>query len=296
VGNPTVGKRTAFRPPFPACFTHAVFLLAASKKGKVIDVKKWICLLLAAVVLALSMAALAEDVHAEATEAPAEAVEAPAERSSWLSEAFEKVGEWKWYTVAVLVALAAFALFMTVGAKRARWNARELASAAMCIAIAFALSSIRLFRAAQGGSITLVSMLPLILYSMAFGPIKGIIVGCAYGLLQLIQDPYVIHPVQLLVDYPLAFAAVSLCCLAKLTKLPARWQLLIAVPLGYFGRFAMSVLSGVVFFAEYAGEEGALLYSVGYNLSYLGPEALLCAALALVPGVYKLVDAMRKRP
>ena len=270
-----------------------------------INVKRWICLLLAAVVLALSAAALAvaeipaEGIELPAAEAQAPAVEAEApaeEEPSWLSEVFAKVAEWKWYTVAVLVALAAFALFMTVGAKRARWNARELASAAMCIAIAFALSSIRLFRAAQGGSITLVSMLPLILYSMAFGPIKGIIVGCAYGLLQLVQDPYVIHPVQLLIDYPLAFAAVSLCCLAKLTKLPARWQLLIAVPLGYFGRFAMSVLSGVVFFAEYAGEEGALLYSVGYNLSYLGPEALLCAALALVPGVYKLVDAMRKRP
>lgn len=187
-------------------------------------------------------------------------------------------------TIGVLLVLMIAALM--VSAKRVKWNASMIAKAAICIALAYVFSIIKVFRMPMGGSVTLVSMLPLILFALAFGPLEGVLIGCVYGLLQLLIDPYVIHPMQLLVDYPMAFAATTLACVAA--PLPQRFRLPAAVLLGYLGRYIMAVISGVVFFAEYAGEQGALAYSLIYNLSYLGPEALLCMVVALVPGMHRL--------
>jgi thiamine transporter len=166
----------------------------------------------------------------------------------------------------------------------------------MCIAVAFVLSCIKLFRMPQGGSVTPAAMMPLVLFALAFGPGQGIVVGCAFGLLQLIEDFYVIHPVQLLVDYPMAYAALALGCVALwLPEKYERFRLPMAVLLGYFGRYLMASISGAVFFAEYAGEQNAWVYSLGYNLSYLGTEALIASALAFMPGFGRILKLMRSK-
>lgn len=78
----------------------------------------------------------------------------------------------------------------------------------------------------------------------------GALVSCAYGLLDLLNDPFVIHPIQLLVDYPLAFGFMALGGFAGKLPLSKRYILPTAVHLlGYIGRYAMAVLSGTVFFA-----------------------------------------------
>ncbi|MBR2384770.1 MAG: energy-coupled thiamine transporter ThiT, partial [Clostridia bacterium] len=70
----------------------------------------------------------------------------------------------------------------------------------MCVALSFALSYIKLFEMPQGGSVTLFSMLPIMLFSYIYGMKKGLLVGVIYGLLQAVQDPYIIHPAQFLLD------------------------------------------------------------------------------------------------
>lgn len=40
-------------------------------------------------------------------------------------------------------------------------------------------------------------------------------VGFVYGLLQSMQDPYIIHPAQFLLDYPIAFAMAGLAGILK---------------------------------------------------------------------------------
>lgn len=200
-----------------------------------------------------------------------------------------KLGEW--------IAVGALAALMCVGLvfsrRRVKWDARMLAKAALCLALSYLLGLIRLFRMPMGGSVTLAAMLPLVLLAYAFGPLEGVLTGCAYGLLALMIDPYVIHPVQLLLDYPIAYAALSLGCLAKKLPLNEKLRLPAACLLAYLGRWAAAVLSGVVFFAEYAGEQGALLYSVIYNLSYLAPEAAICVAVCLIPGMHRLPALIR---
>lgn len=201
--------------------------------------------------------------------------------------------EIKWYTAVILGLLVAMFFALTFGAKRAKWNARRLANAAMCIAIAFVLSLIKIWEMPQGGTITPASMLPLVLFCLAAGPWQGIAMGCAYGMLQLLDNPYVIHPVQLLVDYPLAFGAVALACVAA--KIPVRdsVKLPIAVLLGFVGRYIMAVISGTVFFAEHAGDQNALIYSLGYNIAYLGPDCIVCMLVACVPGMSRLWKSMK---
>lgn len=195
--------------------------------------------------------------------------------------------------LAVICLLVAMAVCIFISAKRAKWNAAMIAKAAMCIALSYLLSMIKVFRMPMGGTVTLASMLPLVLFAVAYGPLEGIVIGCTYGLLQLLIDPYVIHPLQLLVDYPMAYASVVLACVANVLPVKKAFKLPIAVILGYLGRYLMAVLSGCVFFAEYAGEQNALIYSLVYNISYIGPEMIACAALMFIPSAHRLPEIIR---
>ncbi len=202
--------------------------------------------------------------------------------------------ELKWYTAAILLALAAMGVMLYKAARATRWNSRRIANAAMCIAIAYVLSCIKLYRLPQGGSITPASMLPLVMFSVACGPTQGFLVGCAYGLLDLLQEPYVIHPIQLLVDYPLAFGAIAISGLVNSIPMKKPFKLPIAVLIGAIGRYCMAVLSGTVFFAESAPMgQSAVIYSLLYNFSYLGWDALICIVIAAVPGMYRIVEIIR---
>lgn len=207
---------------------------------------------------------------------------------------FTELLELKWYTAAVILCLAALGIILFAAARKTRWDSRRIANASMCIAIAFILSCIKLYRMPQGGSITPASMLPLVAFAVACGPLQGAIVGCAYGLIGLIQDPYVIHPVQMLVDYPLAFGALALGGLVCLLPIKKELKLPLAILIGGIGRYAMAVLSGTVFFSEYApADQSAFIYSLIYNISYLGPDVLVCMFIACLPGISRIVDLIR---
>lgn len=85
-----------------------------------------------------------------------------------------------------------------------------LVHGALCIAISFVLSYFKLFSMPNGGSITLASMLPLMVYSNRYGAKYGVMAGVVYGFLQYIQKPEMTHWIQMLVDYPVAFGVIGL--------------------------------------------------------------------------------------
>ena len=272
--------------------------------------KKWLRLLTAMLlVLTLAFApALAETTEPTATPevvdtadsaddaSVEETVEAEVEEEeSWAEDAFGSLLGMNWYTLMILVVLVVVGVILCARS-RSSWTARRMAYAAMCIAIAFVLSCIKLFRMPHGGSVTPAAMLPLILFALACGPVQGVVVGCAFGLLQLIEDFYVIHPIQLLVDNPMAYAALALACVVNLLPIKNdRIKLPLAVLLGYLGRYIMATISGAVFFAEYAGEQNAWIYSLSYNISYLGVEAVLACVSACIPGFHRILAMMKKK-
>ncbi len=214
----------------------------------------------------------------------------------WLTGTFaKKMLGTPWYVWMIVALLIALFFALTRLGKREQWNSKRIAYAAMCIAVAFVLSCLRLYKMPSGGSITPLSMLPIILFSLAFGPSQGALVGCAYGLLQLLQDPTgAIHPIQILIDFPLAFAALALAGFAAKLPLEKFWKLPLAVVFAALGRYALAVLSGVVFFGANApAGQPVLLYSLLYNLTYLGPDALLCLGCALfIPAIARLVKLL----
>ena len=73
---------------------------------------------------------------------------------------------------------------------------KSIAFAGVTIALSFALSYVKLFSLPQGGSVTLASMLPLIIYAYVFGARKGLLAGVIYGVLQCLQSPQFYQPMQ----------------------------------------------------------------------------------------------------
>ena len=157
-------------------------------------------------------------------------------------------------------------------------DTRVLTEAALAVALSFVLGFIVLFKMPFGGSVSL-EMIPLILLSLRQGWRVGIVAGAAYGLLDLVIDPYVVHPLQLLLDYPLAFGALGLAGLFKPTVRGAVLGATVAV----FARFVCHFLSGVIFFVSYAPVGwNPYLYSAAYNVTYLAPSLAIAIVVTVV--------------
>jgi thiamine transporter len=150
-------------------------------------------------------------------------------------------------------------------------DTRILAEAALTIALAFVLGLIKVFEMPFGGSISL-EMIPLLLLALRQGPVVGMVTGAAYGMLNLAVEPFIVHPVQVIFDYPLPFAALGLAGIFMPTLRGAIAGTVIAV----LARFAAHFVSGVVFFASYAPEGwNPYVYSALYNATYLVPSLII---------------------
>jgi thiamine transporter len=209
----------------------------------------------------------------------------------FFSQMFEKFAELSPNTIAVLALLVLIGVGGTIIIRKSRqvnFTTRMLVFASICIALSFVLSYIRLARMPQGGSITPASMLPVMAFAYIFGPVPGVIAGIAYGFLQFIQDSYLVHWIQLFIDYPIAFGCLGL---AGLFRKNFRLGILIAV----LGRFLMHFLTGIIFFAEYAGDQHVVLYSLGYNGSYLAVELAICLIIVSLPQVKNMLNQLQTR-
>ncbi len=200
----------------------------------------------------------------------------------------------------IAAAIAFAAVLLALRARRKKQGAasgtgmkktdvRALVYGALCLSLSFVLSYFKLFELPMGGTVTLLSMLPVAAYAAMFGPVFGFTAALAYSFLQVVQGAYVVHWAQFLLDYTLGFTCLGLASLFP-KKLP------LGLTLAGFGRFVCSTLSGVIFFSAYAAEAGfqsAWLYSIAYNGSTIGTDTLLCVLVALLPSVRRLLERMK---
>lgn len=194
-----------------------------------------------------------------------------------------------------LVILILVLLFLAAGfiKKRSKkLSIQQLAFCAVAIALGTVLSNIKVFSFPTGGSITLLSMLVICLPGYWFGLGAGVLTGVAYGVLQMLVDPYILFPAQLVVDYLLAFGALGLSglfCKRKHGLIPG-------YILAVLGRYAFSVLSGWLFFGMYAWEGwNPLPYSLAYNAIYIFAEAAVTIVILLLPPVRKALEMVKKQ-
>lgn len=191
--------------------------------------------------------------------------------------------------VGMIVSAVVFMVIMVVmwfvGDKRKMSDTRSIVYGAISIALSFALSYAKLFKLPQGGSVTFASLLPLMVYCCMFGTRRGLVVCTIYGVLQALQDPFIIHPMQFLLDYPLAFGLIGVSSIF-MEKGVFKEKKIVAFLLGgiiaVVLRYACHVCSGVFAFADYADLDkygSAIVYSMAYN-----SFTFVDMALALVAG------------
>ena len=178
-----------------------------------------------------------------------------------------------------------------------------LCECSILIALAIALSFIRLWKMPMGGSVTLVSMLPIFLIAIKHSA------GWAYGsaflfsLVQLAQaliegdvfvycEGWLTVVICVLFDYLVPFTGLALAGLGKNLRLyrvregrEPREVRSFGIFLGIFVaillRFACHYITGVAIWGQWAPEGmGAWVYSLLYNGGYLLPELILTLAVA----------------
>lgn len=194
-------------------------------------------------------------------------------------------------TIGVIILLFILILIPDKNSKNKKADAKALTTSAILIALAMVLGQIKLFRMPQGGSITALSMLPIALCAYLLGTRKGVMAGMCVGLLNLIFGPYVIHPVQLIIDYPLAFGALGLGGIFRNQKN----GLLKTYLFGVFCRYICAFISGVVFFGSYAPENfNAVTWSLWYNFTYMSVEAVITSIIICIPVVKENVRRLEK--
>lgn len=175
--------------------------------------------------------------------------------------------------------------------RNGKLSIKQLVFCAMAVALGTVLSNIKLFHFPWGGSITLMSMLVVCLPGYFFGLGAGLMTGLAYGVLQLLIDPYVLFPLQLVVDYLLAFGALGLSGLYSKERNGLVKGYIAAV----LGRYVFAVISGWIFFGEYAWEGWPTLpYSLAYNGIYIFAEAVVSIIVILLPPVRSAVGQIKK--
>lgn len=185
-----------------------------------------------------------------------------------------------------------------------------LVEGAIMVALAFVLSLLPKFipflNLPWGGSITLFSMLPIVVYSIRNGVKNGLLCSFAYALTQLAQGIFMdgllgwgLTPVMLIscmfLDYIGAFTVLGFAGMFRKKEMKG-W--IIGTVSVIFVRYVLHVISGAVIFAT-AGKlwEGLnisepWLYSLVYNACYMLPELIFTtigAVLLFKSGVIKMI-------
>lgn len=194
--------------------------------------------------------------------------------------------------VIVILLIAAAVMRQRRAVRKTFLTTKQLVYSAAAVALAVVCSMIKLFEMPMGGSVTLLSMLFIVLIAYWYGPYVGIMTAVAYGLVQFVMEPIFYTLPQMLLDYPLAFGALGLAGFFHKKK----WGLQTGYIVGVIGRFVFATISGVVFFGAFAPEGmHPLVYSAGYQASYLIPEAVVTLIIICIPPVTKALAHVKQQ-
>lgn len=201
----------------------------------------------------------------------------------------------------VLLLVVIFALSCT---SKKRFTAKKVALAGVCAAASFVLALLKFKPVKYGGSITLASFVPILIYAYAFGAREGFLLGLIHGLLNFIESPYILTPATFIFDYLLAFASVGV--MGFFGKMPRKEKGCLPVLLGAIAvfslRFASHLVSGMIFFLNDAvwvsfpnwATGNAFIYSLVYQCVYIPLDAVIAITVLLFLCKSGVLDKMLK--
>ncbi len=195
------------------------------------------------------------------------------------------------YIALFVIILAIFCVIFAINkSPKQQLKTKQLAFCAVSIALATVTSYIKFASLPMGGSITLFSMFFICFVGYLYGFKVGIATGIAYGILQLITGPYIIAPLQVLLDYPLAFGALGISGFFCNSK----YGLIKGFIAGTVGRYICHVISGYIFFLSYAPDTmNPILYTLSYNATYILPEMIATIIILCIPAVNKALKQVK---
>lgn len=201
------------------------------------------------------------------------------------------------YAACVAAGIMLFLLaiyFAGKSSEKNRMSTKQLIFCAASMALAFVTSYIKIFEMPWGGSVTLCSMLFIVMAANWYGVKTGVLVGLAYGILQFIQEPYVLSFFQVCCDYVLAFAALGVAgFFARSPK-----GLIKGYAAAVLARGAFHALGGYLYWMSYMPDNFPPslkgVYPIVYNYSFLLVEALITAAVISVPAVASALNQVKR--
>ena len=196
--------------------------------------------------------------------------------------------------IAGIVLFLAASYFAGKHSAKKRMSTKQLVFCAAAMALAFITSYIKIWNMPWGGSVTLCSMLFIVLAANWYGAGTGIFVGLAYGILQFIQEPYVLSFFQVCCDYILAFAALGVAGFFAKKKHGLLKGYIAAV----LARGAFHALGGYLYWMDYMPENFPQslksIYPIAYNYSYLLVEAVITIVIISIPAVAKGLNRVKQ--
>ena len=158
-------------------------------------------------------------------------------------------------------------------------NARSLSYGAICGALTMILACIYL-PLPTGASISLCSWLPLMVLAICYDHRLAMVSGLLCGMAAPFFLPgwSLVHWAQYFLEYMTIFSCMG--CAGLFGK--TRGKIVLGAILAISLRFWAQVLSGVIFFGQYAWEGfGAWSYSLLFHLSGKIPEGILTIAILM---------------
>ncbi|MBS5938871.1 energy-coupled thiamine transporter ThiT [Clostridium sp.] len=179
-------------------------------------------------------------------------------------------------SIAALLGLMIVILAL-ISFKKIKLDSKTIARIGLALALATILDFVKIINLPNGiGSINLGSVVPIIVIALFYGAEIGMLTGLLFGLINLIISPYIVHPLQVLFDYPLPYMAVGLAGYFKNKKL-------IGASVGMFFKFIFHFISGFLFFGQFAPDGWSpALYSFVANASYVGSNLIIVIVLLLI--------------
>ena len=173
--------------------------------------------------------------------------------------------------------------------KKTKLDTRIMARIGIALALATILHFIKILDLPNGaGSINLGSMVPILIIAFTYGPEIGMLTGFLFGVIYLIISPYILHPIQVLFDYPLPFMAVGLAGYFKNQKLLGAF-------IGMFIRFIFHFISGILFFGEFAPEGWSpMIYSLVVNGSVVAGNLIVILVIISLLPINKIIERSNK--
>ena len=169
---------------------------------------------------------------------------------------------------------------------------RMLTEAAIMLALATVLSLVKILELPFGGSVTVACMLPVIIIAYRHGVKFGLLIGLVFGIFQQLLGLNTLSYVTtwqsivavILLDYVVAFMVLGFAGLTRKMASQAA-GLMAATAIVCALRFLCHVISGATVWAGLSiPTNAALIYSVGYNATYMIPETIVTCAAAYYIG------------